>query len=97
MTTAARRSKLLNSAPVPSFSFAFYPTSSSSKSNVLSTPRTNTPDDPNSSTRHQQPRLHLHSTPPLQVRKVVCSRLPEPTRQRGSDFSEISKRRHRLH
>ncbi|GIY94091.1 hypothetical protein CEXT_82761 [Caerostris extrusa] len=38
------------------------------------------PDNPNSSTRHQQPHLHLHSTPPLQVRKVMCSRLPEPTR-----------------
>ncbi|GIX82360.1 hypothetical protein CDAR_540801 [Caerostris darwini] len=38
--------------------------------------------------RHQQPHLHLHSTPPLQVRKVMRSQLPEPTRQRGSDFKD---------
>ncbi|GIY16999.1 hypothetical protein CDAR_52031 [Caerostris darwini] len=51
----------------------------------------------NSSTRHQHPHLHLHSTPPFQVRKVMCSRLPEPTLYRRSDFSETSKRRHMLH
>ncbi|GIY32434.1 hypothetical protein CEXT_92681 [Caerostris extrusa] len=59
MTTAARRSKLLNPAPAT--------------------------------------HLHLHSTPPSLGSKSDVLSTPEPTRQRLSDYSETSKRRHMLH
>ncbi|GIY76855.1 hypothetical protein CEXT_470731 [Caerostris extrusa] len=113
MTTAARRSKLLNPEPATSSSFAFHPTSSSSKNNSENTfeipilSHLNIEDDrfvfkveiyhDNRSQTIQtpeppKPRLHLHSTPPLQVRRVMCSRPPNQHAKEDPTSAKLQKK-----